>query len=68
MYASSSASISIVTPITYVSSRGLRYAPVKKMRKRWRTIAAMKTFAAQWCVCRISSPAFTVVEMFITER
>jgi hypothetical protein len=39
----------------------LRYAAVKKMRSRWRTIAAMKTLAAQWCVCRMKSPALTEV-------
>ena len=41
-----------------MSSRGLRKAPVKKTRSRWRTIATTKTSAAQWWVWRISSPAF----------
>ncbi len=36
---------------------------MKKMRSRCNTIAAMKTFAAQWWVWRISSPAFTDSEM-----
>jgi hypothetical protein len=40
---------------------------VKKMRKRWRTMAAMKTFAAQWCVCRMSSPARTASERWTTD-
>ena len=56
------------TPIRYVSSRGLRNAPVKKIRSMWTTIAATNTFAAQWCVCRMSSPAFTRREMSRTER
>ena len=51
----------------YVRSRGLRYAPVKKIRKTCRTIAATNTFAAQWCVCLIRRPAFTLVEMSITD-
>ncbi len=67
MNASSNDSVSIVTPSQYVSSRGLRYAPVKKTRKRWRTIAAMKTFAAQWWVCRIKSPARTASERCTTD-
>ena len=32
------------------------------------TIAAMKTFAAQWCVWRISSPAFHRYERSTVER
>jgi hypothetical protein len=36
---------------------------VKKIRSRWTMIAATNTSAAQWCVCRISSPAFTLSEM-----
>jgi len=31
-------------------------------------IAAMKMFAAQWCVCRIRSPAFQRYEMSTVER
>lgn len=49
----------MVTPTNQLSSRGLRNAPVKKTRIRWTTIAATKTSAAQWWVCRISSPART---------
>ena len=67
MNASSSASTSIVTPTNHVRSRGLRNAPVKKTRKRWRMTAAMKTFAAQWWVCLIRSPALTDVEMSSTD-
>ena len=46
-------------PSRYVRSRGLRKAPVKNTRSRCSTIIATNTFAAQWCVCRISRPAFT---------
>lgn len=49
----------MVTPISQLSSRGLRKAPVKKIRARCITIAATKTSAAQWWVCRISRPART---------
>ena len=35
-------------PMTQFISRGLRKAPVKKMRSRCVTIAAVKTSAAQW--------------------
>ena len=58
---------SIVSPMQYVRSRGLRNAPVKKTRSRCRTIAARNTFAAQWCVWRISSPALTSSEMSTTD-
>src|ERR1044071_5014116 len=37
------------------------------MRNRWRTIAAMNTFAAQWCVCRSSRPALTKSERCTTD-
>ncbi len=30
-------------------------------------MAATNTFAAQWCVWRMSRPAFTDVEMFTTD-
>ena len=50
-----------------MSSRGLRKAPVKKTRSRCSTIAARKTSAAQWCVWRISSPAFTENERSTTD-
>ena len=53
------ARISRVTPMTQFVSRGLRKAPVKKMRAMWITIDPMKTSAAQWCIWRMSSPART---------
>ena len=57
----------MVTPMTQLSSRGLRNAPVKKTRITCTTIAAMKTSAAQWCVWRMSSPAGTSNERRIVE-
>ena len=54
-------------PITQLSSRGLRWAPVKKTRNKWTIMAAMKSMAAQWCICRISSPPRTSKEMFSVE-
>ena len=42
-----------------LSSRGLRNAPVKKIRAMWITMAPRKMSAAQWCIWRISSPART---------
>ena len=51
--------ISSVRPIVQLSSRGLRKAPVKKMRAMWITMAPRKTSAAQWCIWRISRPART---------
>ena len=47
----------MIRPISQVSSRGLRNAPVKNTRIRWMAIAAMNRSAAQWCVWRISNPA-----------
>jgi hypothetical protein len=38
------------------------------MRSRWTTIAATNTFAAQWCVCRISRPALTESDRSTAER
>ncbi len=55
-------------PTIQLRSRGRRNAPVKKTRSMWTTIAATKTRAAQWCVWRISSPAFTSSEMSTVER
>ena len=40
-------------------SRGLRNAPVKKMRHRCTPIAATKISAAQWWICRMSRPPRT---------
>src|SRR3974390_1481851 len=53
----------MVTPITQLISRGLRKAPVKKMRARWTTIDPMNTMAAQWWTWRMTSPARTWNEM-----
>ena len=49
------------------TSRGRRNAPVKKMRARCVTIAATKISAAQWWICRISSPALTTKLSCMTE-
>jgi len=54
-----SAKTSSPIPISQLISRGLRYAPVKKTRSWWMTIAATKTRAAQWWICRMTSPART---------
>ena len=43
-------------PITQLSSRGLRNAPVKKMRSMCTPMPATKTSAAQWWICRTSRP------------
>ena len=52
-------SSNMVTPMIQFSSRGRRNAPVKKTRMRWATIAATKTNAAQWCICRNTNPPLT---------
>ena len=54
-------------PISQLISRGLRNAPVKKTRSMWMDIAARNRFAAQWCICRISSPPRTSNEMSSVE-
>ena len=46
-------------PTTQLTSRGLRKAPVKKTRIMCVTIAAMNSSAAQWWICRMSSPPVT---------
>ena len=43
-------------PITQLTSRGLRKAPVKKVRSMWAIIAAMNRCEAQWWICRMNSP------------
>ena len=53
-----------VTPITQFVSRGLRKAPVKKIRAMCTTIDAMNSSAAQWCICRMNRPPRTSNEMF----
>ena len=45
-----------VKPMTQLISRGLRNAPVKKMRSMCRPMAATKSSAAQWCIWRTKSP------------
>lgn len=42
--------------MTQLSSRGLRNAPVKKMRSMCRPIEATNSRAAQWWIWRISRP------------
>jgi len=54
-------------PISQFTSRGLRYAPVKNTRSMWMVSAAMNRSAAQWWICRISSPARTSKLMFSVE-
>ena len=43
-------------PIVQLISRGLRKAPVKKMRAMWTMMAPTKMSAAQWCIWRIEGP------------
>ena len=51
-------------PISQLSSRGLRYAPVKKIRIMCTMIAARNSSAAQWWIWRMSSPPRTSKLMF----
>ena len=46
-------------PISQLSSRGLRNAPVKNTRNMWMSIAARNSSAAQWWICRMTSPPRT---------
>ena len=48
-------------------SRGLRKAPVKKIRHMWNVTAARKIRAAQWWAWRMTSPARTLNEMLMTD-
>ena len=57
----------IEPPMTQLSSRGLRNAPVKKIRNMWTIIEAMKNSAAQWWICRMSRPPRTSKLMFSAE-
>jgi len=57
------ASRNSTTPMTQLSSRGLRKAPVKNTLRRWIAIAATKNSAAMWWIWRISSPPRTSKEM-----
>ena len=50
---------SIVKPISQLNSRGLRNAPVKKIRSKCTIIAATNRIAAQWWTWRISRPPRT---------
>ena len=50
-------------PSTQLSSRGRRNAPVKNVRNMCTVIAATNSSAAQWWICRISSPPRTSKEM-----
>ncbi len=58
----------MVMPMIQLSSRGLRKAPVKKMRAMCTTIEPTKMSAAQWCIWRTSSPPRTSKEMLTVER
>ena len=61
------ARISMMVPMTQLSSRGLRKAPVKKTRAMWTTMEPTKMSAAQWCIWRTSSPPRTPKEMLTVE-
>ena len=52
------------TPMIQFTSRGLRNAPVKKMRIMCSIIEKTNSSAAQWWICRISRPPRTSKEMF----
>ena len=57
----------MMMPMVQLSSRGLRKAPVKKMRAMCTMIEPMKMSAAQWCIWRISRPPRTSKEMLTVE-
>ena len=50
-------------PITQLSSRGLRNAPVKNTRSMCTPMPAMNTSAAQWWIWRTRSPPRTSNEI-----
>ena len=50
-----------------LSSRGLRNAPVKKMRAMCTMIEPTKMSAAQWCIWRMRRPPRTLNEMFTVD-
>ena len=56
-----------VTPIIQLISRGLRKAPLKKIRHMWKSTAARKIRAAQWWAWRMTSPKRTLNEMLMTD-
>jgi hypothetical protein len=60
-------SISSRLPITQLTSRGLRNAPVTKMRIMCTNIAPTNSMADQWCICRINRPPRTSKEMCSVE-
>ena len=43
--------------MSQLSSRGFRYAPVKKILIMWAMMPAMNRSAAQWWICRHEQPA-----------
>ena len=51
--------MSSVTPMIQLSSRGLRKAPVKKIRHMCTAMEPTKTSAAQWCIWRMTRPLRT---------
>src|SRR3984893_7985049 len=57
-------SVSSPMQISQLSSRGLRYAPVKNTRVMCAKIATMNMIAAQWWICLISRPPRMSNEMF----
>ena len=57
----------MVVPMIQLVSRGLRKAPVKKMRAMCTTIEPTKMSAAQWCIWRISRPPRTANEMLTVD-
>src|SRR6476661_2894730 len=54
--------------MTQLISRGLRNAPVKNTRSMCTDSAMMNISAAQWWICRISSPPLMSKEMSTVER
>ena len=56
-----------MTPMSQFVSRGLRKAPVKNTRHMCTIIAATKISAAQWWICRMSSPPRTSKEISSVE-
>ena len=58
----------MTVPITQLISRGLRNAPVKNSRSAWIMMDATNSSAAQWWICRISSPPRTSKLMFSVEE
>jgi hypothetical protein len=54
-------------PMIQLSSRGLRKAPVKKIRPMWISMAATNISAAQWWIWRITRPPRTSKEMWRVE-